>query len=171
MTTTYIALLRAVNVGGTGKLPMAKLKAMCDEAGFGDARTYIASGNVVFNSKASAATVKSLLETRLKTYAGKPVDVMIRTAPELASVLANNPFSTAAPNRTVAIFLDAPAPADALSAVTGQRTEQLALGLREIYVHYSEGMADSKLRIPAAKNGTARNMNTLTKLVAMAGVS
>ena len=173
MTTTYIALLRAVNVGCTGKLPMATLKAMCDDAGFVGARTYIASGNVVFASKASAATVKSLLDARLQTYAGKPVGVLIRTVPEMAAVLANNPFPKAAPNRTVAIFLDEPVPVDALQAATGKGDEQLELapGQREIYVHYGQGMANSKLRIPAAKNGTARNMNTVMKLVAMAGGS
>ncbi|HEY0489493.1 MAG TPA: DUF1697 domain-containing protein, partial [Telluria sp.] len=48
--TTFIALLRAVNVGGTGKLPMTELKAMCEAAGFTNVRTYIASGNVVFDS-------------------------------------------------------------------------------------------------------------------------
>ena len=64
--TTYIALLRAVNVGGTGKLPMAELKAMCNDAGFARVETYIASGNVAFDSKAAAAKVKSELEKRLQ---------------------------------------------------------------------------------------------------------
>jgi len=49
--TTYVALLRAVNVGGTGKLPMAALKAMCETIGCTNVRTYIASGNVVFDSR------------------------------------------------------------------------------------------------------------------------
>ncbi|HTE16637.1 MAG TPA: DUF1697 domain-containing protein [Burkholderiales bacterium] len=168
MTTTYIALLRAVNVGGTGKLPMAKLKAMCSELGFVNVRTYIASGNIVFESKASAAKVKGMLEAKLKTYAGKAVGVLIRTQPEMAAVLANNPFPGAAPNRTVAIFLDASPPADMLETVTGHRNEQIAKGLREIYVHYGDGMATSKLRIPAATAGTARNMNTVAKLTALA---
>jgi uncharacterized protein (DUF1697 family) len=164
MATTYIALLRAVNVGGTGKLPMAELKAMCSKLGFGNPRTYIASGNVVFESKATAAKVKSQLETRLNTYAGKPVGVAIRTRPEMAAVLAHNPFPDAAPNRTVAIFLDAPPPANALETVAGRRNEQIALGKREIYVHYGDGMATTRLRIPAAATGTARNMNTIAKL-------
>ena len=111
---TYIALLRAVNVGGTGKLPMTDLKAMCEDAGFTDVRTYIASGNVVFRSKASAAKVKSALETRLAAHAGKPVGVVVRTHAELAAVLKANPFPKAAQNRAVAIFLDAPPPNDAL---------------------------------------------------------
>jgi uncharacterized protein (DUF1697 family) len=162
--TRYVALLRAVNVGGTGKLPMSELRAMCESIGFAEVRTYIASGNVVFESKLSETSVKTKLECRLETYAGKPVGVLIRTGAELAAVLAGNPFRFAAPNRTVAIFLDTPPPADTLASVSGQQTEEIALGKREIYVHYGNGMADSKLKIPAAKSGTARNMNTVAKL-------
>ena len=160
--------MRAVNVGGTGKLPMSELKAMCEAAGFKAVRTFIASGNVVFRSDKSEAEVKVALEQRLAAYAGKPVGVMVRTAAELAGVLSSNPFPKAAPNRTVAIFLDAPPPADALAKLSGQGDEKLGLGRREIYVHYGDGMASSKLKIPAAKSGTARNMNTVAKLAAMA---
>jgi uncharacterized protein (DUF1697 family) len=163
--TVYVALLRAVNVGGTGKMPMADLKAMCVEAGLSDVRTYIASGNVVFSSTLKAAPVKTLLEKRLHAYAGKSVGVIIRTADELAAVLTANPFPKAAPNRTVAIFLDDAPPKDALSSVTGRKSEEVASGKREIFVHYGDGMADSKLKIPVAKMGTARNMNTVAKLV------
>ena len=163
--TTYAALLRAVNVGGTGKLAMSDLRAMCASVGFSNVRTYIASGNVVFESKLSEASVKAKLERCLETYAGKPVGILIRTGTELAAVLANNPFGSAAPNRTVAIFLDAPPPADVLDSVSGQQTEEIALGTREIYVHYNDGIARSKLKIPGATTGTARNMNTVATLV------
>jgi uncharacterized protein (DUF1697 family) len=162
--TTYIALLRAVNVGGTGKLPMSELRAMCESLGFAKVRTYIASGNVVFESDLAETAIKSRLERSLETYAGTKVGVLVRTGEELAAVLAANPFQSAAPNRTVAIFLDEPPPADALAGVSGQRTEEIALGKREIYVHYGDGMANSKLKIRAAKSGTARNMNTVAKL-------
>ncbi|WP_426399638.1 DUF1697 domain-containing protein [Ralstonia sp. R-29] len=165
---TYVAFLRAVNVGGTGKLPMADLRAMCESIGLTGVRTYIASGNVVFQSRLSEAAVKAKLERCLEDYAGKPVGVAVRTGAELAAVLEANPFKTAAPNRTVAIFLDAPPPANALAAATGRKTEEMALGTREIFVHYGDGMADSKLKIPAAKTGTARNMNTIATLVAWA---
>jgi uncharacterized protein (DUF1697 family) len=164
----FIALLRAVNVGGTGKLPMGDLKVMCERAGFRSVRTYIASGNVVFESEKSASQVKSALEKKLRAYAGKPVGVLVRTSTELAQVLARNPFPKTAPNRTVAIFLDEAPPTDALKTVTGKKDEELRLGKREIYVHYGEGMGTSKLKIPAARNGTARNMNTVAKLAAMA---
>ena len=77
--TAYVALLRAVNVGGTGKLPMSELEAMCETAGFEKVKTYIASGNVVFTSGMSEAEVKAALEKALPAYAGKPVGVMVRT--------------------------------------------------------------------------------------------
>ncbi len=168
---TYIALLRAVNVGGTGKLPMADLRALCEAAGFADVRTYIASGNVVLASPQSAAQVKAALEAQLHRYAGKPVGVIVRSGAEMAQVLADNPFPKAAPNRAVAIFLDEAPTADALAALRHHNGEEIALGRREIYVHYGDGMADSKLVIPAAKTGTARNLNTVAKLAAMAGAA
>ncbi|MDH2386025.1 DUF1697 domain-containing protein [Bradyrhizobium sp. CER78] len=164
----YVALLRAVNVGGTGKLPMAELKAMCIDAGFADVETYIASGNVVFSSKLGAAKVKAALEQRLQAYAGKPVGVAVRSADEIAAVLKANPFPKAAPNFTVAIFLDEPPPKDALKDVKGQQDEQMRLGKREIYVAYGSGMGRSKLKIPAAASGTARNLNTIAKLAELA---
>jgi uncharacterized protein (DUF1697 family) len=166
----YAALLRAVNVGGTGKLPMSELQAMCEAEGWAGVRTYIASGNVVFHAGLGEAQVKAALERRLQEYAGKPVRVLVRTAAELARVLAANPFPDQAPNRTVAIFLDAAPSTGALETVSRQRDERLALGEREIYVAYGAGMADSRLRIPAGDAGTARNMNTVARLAAMAAV-
>jgi uncharacterized protein (DUF1697 family) len=166
--TTYIALLRAVNVGGTGKLPMADLKAMCLALGFTNVQTYIASGNVVFQSALSESKVKTALEAKLQAYAGKPVGVHIRTTAQMQAVRDGNPFGDAAPNRVMAIFLDTPADKAMLASVTGQKNEKISLGLNELYVHYGEGMAQSKLKIPAAKAGTARNMNTVAKLVEMA---
>jgi uncharacterized protein (DUF1697 family) len=166
--TAFVALLRAVNVGGTGKLPMSELTAMCEAAGHKGVKTYIASGNVVFESAKSEATVKADLEKRLADYAGKPVGVVVRTGAEMAAVRDANPFPDGPGNRTVAIFLDDSPPSDALEKATGRKDEQMALGRREIYVLYDEGMGTSKLRIPAAKTGTARNMNTVAKLAAMA---
>jgi uncharacterized protein (DUF1697 family) len=84
-------------------------------------------------------------------------------------VLADNPFPDDAPNRIVAIFLDTAPDPDALKTVTNQAPdEHLGLGVREIYISYGSGMGTSKLKIPAAKSGTARNMNTMAKLAAMA---
>ncbi|MFO1060871.1 MAG: DUF1697 domain-containing protein [Dongiaceae bacterium] len=164
----YVALLRAVNVGGTGKLPMTALQAMCRAEGFAAVRTWIASGNVVFAAERSEAEVRAALERRLQAHAGKPVGVLVRTAAEMAGVLAANPFPDAPPSRTVAIFLSEPPPPDALAQVRGRVDEEIRLGVREIYVAYRAGMARSKLRIPAAAAGTARNLATVAKLAVMA---
>ena len=163
-----IALLRAVNVGGTGKLPMAELKVMAEELGFENARTYIASGNLMFDTNLKEAAIKSKLERRLETYAGKPVGVMVRTAAEMAKVVADNPFAEEPGNRVVAIFLDEAPPTSALTEHKHLCDERIALGRREIYIHYPNGQGPSKLIIPAAKAGTARNMNTVAKLAELA---
>lgn len=92
----------------------------------------------------------------------------MRNAEEMAQVLADNPFAKLAPNRTMALFLDHAPAAGALKDVRGQKDEKIKLGLREIYIHYGEGMGSSKLVIPAAKTGTARNMNTVATLAKMA---
>ncbi|THD35297.1 MAG: DUF1697 domain-containing protein [Sphingomonas sp.] len=167
--TAYVALLRAVNVGGTGKLPMTELVAMCEEAGFEKVKTYIASGNVVFTSGKSEKAVKAALEKAMHAYAGKPVGVMVRTASEMAAIAKANPFAKAPGNRVVAILLDAAPPKDAIDEARHIDGEEVKLGKREIYVRYTDhGMGQSKLVIPAAKAGTARNMNTVAKLAEMA---
>jgi uncharacterized protein (DUF1697 family) len=164
----YIALLRAVNVGGTGKLPMTDLKIMCEAAGFQSVKTYIASGNVVFKSPKTETQVKKVLEVGLAAYAGKPVGVLVRTAAEMAAILAANPFKEMPGNCTLAVFLDEAPPRDAAEKATGRVREEIRLGQRELYVYYPDHMGQSKLKIPAAKNGTGRNMNTVAKLAEMA---
>jgi uncharacterized protein (DUF1697 family) len=167
--TAFVALLRAVNVGGTGKLLMQDLKTMCEKQKFAKVQTYIASGNVVFESTKTEKAVKAALEAALKKYAGKPVGVLVRTAAELKKIVAANPFPGAPANRTIVIFLDEPPPQDTPNTVTGAAGEEVGLGKREIYVNYSEvDMARSKLKIPAAKAGTGRNMNTVAKLADLA---
>lgn len=165
--TQYVAFLRAVNVGGTGKLPMAELRAMARELGFSDIKTYIASGNLVFSSEESAQTVKSALEERLAEYAGKPVAVFVRTATEMRRILSDNPFHGKKSKHTFVVFLQRKPPADAVTQAVRLVDEQLHVGKRELYVHYPSGMSQSKLRIPAAKDGTGRNMNTVRKMVEM----
>jgi uncharacterized protein (DUF1697 family) len=164
----FVVLLRAVNVGGTGKLPMSGLKRLCEKAGFRNVRTYIASGNVVAERDGGEAEAKAVLEAELRAYAGKPVGVIVRTAAEIAQVVADNPFPNRSASQTVAIFLDHAPPPDALKDIKGNTNEEVRLGARAIYVHYPDGIGRSKLRIAAARDGTARNMNTVAKLAAMA---
>jgi uncharacterized protein (DUF1697 family) len=166
--TRYVALVRAANVGGTGKLPMNDLKSMCADAGFTHVETYIASGNVVFDSKLAPSKVKAELGARLRAYASKSVGVIVRTAAEMAAILKANPFPKAEPRHTYTIFLDGRPPRDALDHAVGRSDEEMRLGQREVFVHYPSGMGRSKLKIPATKTGTARNMNTVAKLAEMA---
>ncbi len=167
--TAYVALLRAVNVGGR-KLLMSDLKTIADETGLEKARTFIASGNLVFASAKSEAAVARLLEERLKAHMKAEVPVLIRTGAEMAAVGAANPFADAPGSKVAAIFLQSAPAKDAIDKASGIADEELALGTREIYVHYPSGMGRSKLRLPAAAGGTARNMNTVAKLAAMAKV-
>jgi uncharacterized protein (DUF1697 family) len=161
---SYAALLRAVNVGGTGKLAMTDLKAICERLEFERVRTYIASGNVIFRTKLVEAEIVATLEAALEEQMGKPIGVLVRTTSELEAIIANNPFADAPGNRVVALFLPVPPQPSDIDAVRGRNGERLALGRREIYVNYGNGMADSRLKIPAALHGTARNMNTVAKL-------
>ena len=166
--TAYVALLRAVNVGGTGKLPMTQLVELCAQAGFVDVETYIASGNAVFRAQAAEAEVRAALEARLEAHAGRPVGVLVRSAQEMAGVVRRNPFAAEPGSRVMALFADVLLPADPLEGARGRRTEQVRLGERELFVFYPEGQADTRLRLPDMTSGTARNMNTVAKLAAMA---
>jgi uncharacterized protein (DUF1697 family) len=148
---------------------MSELRTLCNEIGFERVQTYIASGNVVFRSEKSAKAVKAALEASLREYFSNEVGVVIRTASEIRRVLTKNPFADKAPNYTMAILLDDKPGKDALAGVSGQKDEVMRLGDREIYVHYPAGAGQSKLKIPAAKVGTARNMNTISKMVELSG--
>ncbi|MHB1298630.1 MAG: DUF1697 domain-containing protein [Gemmatimonadaceae bacterium] len=166
---TLIGLLRAVNVGGTGKLPMAEFRELCVAAGLRDVRTYIQSGNVVFSTSLGAPAAKKKLEALLGTRLGKPCQVLIRTKAELESVVARNPFPEAEPNRLMVIFLDDAPPKSAIADVKVPGHERLHLDGRELFIHFPEGMGSSKLRVPFAAVGTGRNLNTVRKLIEMAG--
>ncbi len=165
--TAYAGFLRALNVGGTGRLPMAELRALCGEIGFTRVRTYIASGNVVFDSNSDEAGVKASLQTQLASRYGRPIGVVIRSGPDLETVIAANPFPAAPAERTLVTLLDGPPPANVLETARGHGREEIAVIGRNMFIRYVDGIADSKLRLPGAVNGTARNLNTLRKLAQM----
>jgi uncharacterized protein (DUF1697 family) len=165
--TSYVALLRAVNVGKR-QLIMAELKAIAEDLGLGSPRTFIASGNLLFTSSKGEAALRKLLEQRIGEHMGADVPVMLRTAEEMAQVAAVNPFPDQPANKVYAIFLNEPPPGDTICEAKNVAGEKIALGRREIYVAYPAGMGTSKLKIPAAGPGTARNMNTVAKLAALA---
>ena len=163
----YAGLLRAINVGGTGKLPMSELRELCLGCKFSDVATYIQSGNVVFKSPRSDAGVKKRLEAALAEHLGRPYGVLIREAPELASLLSDLPFPNATPGRVHVLFLDEPPPKASWFGVVGPDGEELRASGRHLIIHYPDGIGRSKLKLPFAKNATMRNLNTTRKVLAM----
>ena len=163
---TTVALLRAINAGVA--LPMADLRALAATLGLANPRTYIASGNLLFDSDRPEVEVKQRLEAALHAHVGKPVAAMIRTGEELAAVAAANPFADRPGNKVAAIFFDQPPSPTLLHEHRHRTTEELALGARELYVFYPDGMAATRLMIPGALHGTARNLNTVSRLAALA---
>ncbi len=165
--TAYVALLRAMNVAGTGKLPMTELKRIGEECGFTAVRTFIASGNLLFTSDLAEADAQAMIEAKLEAFFGKPVAVFVRTAAEMAEVAASNPFTDDKPSRVMAHFIAEKPMAAMLAEARDVVGERLALGPRTIIVSYGEGIGKTKLKLPAVKRGTARNMNSVAKIAAM----
>jgi uncharacterized protein (DUF1697 family) len=164
-----VALLRAVNVGGTGMLPMQELRTLCTGLGLTNVRTYIQSGNVVFESRLSEAVLRTKLEAALSDSTGHRVSVMVRTASELRATLDANPFPDARPAQVGVVFLAASVPEALFAGLARPGGEELRAVKREVFIHYPNGMGRSKLKLPpAVTDGTTRNLNTVAKLVAMA---
>ena len=166
--TGYVALFRAVSLGDTEKLPMNFLAEMCAAAGSSYVQTYIANGNVVFQSDESEDQIRSDIERRLADYKDREIIVVLRSASDLTDVLFRNPFPMADRNDVIAIFTDAPLPSDPYRGVTGVKNEKIRLGSRELFVFYPDGMAGSQLTLPLHIDGTLRNINTIIKLAEMA---
>ena len=165
----YIALLRGINVGGTGMLAMKDLAALCGKIGFANARTYIQSGNVIFESGLNEDAVQIEFEKALLARMDKKIDVMVRMPAEMRAILQANPFPDQEPSKVAVVFLAGAPPVDQLRGLTGPAGEQVRAGSREIYVYYPEGMGRSKLKLPLAKTpATVRNINTVTKLIKVA---
>ena len=159
--------LRAVNVGGTGKLPMTDLRDICAECGFENIKTYIASGNVALNSALAPREIAARLEEALQGYAGKPAGVFVRSHAELTAIAAENPFADAAGNQVTTILLNEDPEGAIAKGAKGQNDELIQAGTDVIYVHYPSGMGTSKLKLLGVEQGTARNMNTIAKMVAL----
>jgi uncharacterized protein (DUF1697 family) len=167
--TAYVALLRAVNVGGTGKLPMADLRAMGEACGFANVRSFIASGNLLFESGLNETGVKAALEPRLADYAGKHVAVLVRTADELKAIVAANPFPGAHHSRHLVYFYGAPPPDGLIAECRDRQNERLALGTRELHVDYGDGIRHTRLKIPGKEVQTARSINSVRRMAEMFG--
>ena len=175
--TTHIAMLRGVNVGGNS-LKMDWLRTACEDAGLKEVRTYVQSGNIIFNSGLSTTRLTHKLKALIDAQTRLPVTVVIRSAPEMAKIVAGNPFpkqkGVDAGKLHVTFLGEAPSkPAlDKLDALAGTRDEY-RLAKREIYLHCPVNYGQTKLSNTAiekalAVSATTRNWNTVTTLCAMA---
>ena len=175
----HIALLRGVNVGGR-KVLKDDLLGLAKDLGFADAKTLLASGNLVlWGEGASDVALEKRLEDGLEARMGVRTAFFVRTPAQLRAIIAGNPYPAQAashPNHLLVQFLKAPLPeGDELilrAAITGRETFE-ALG-RELYVDYPEDVGHSMLdrdwkKTKRSPNGTSRNWNTVLKLAALVG--
>ncbi len=160
-------MLRAVNVAGTGQLPMAELKAIGEACGFSNVRTFIASGNLLLDSDFDEAEVAKRIDEKVKAYFSNSVPLFIRSAAEMAEVAAGNPFTDDKPSRVIAHFITAQPSASMLAEARDVAGERMALGPRMIYVSYGEGIGKTRLKLPAVRNGTARNLNSVARMAGL----
>jgi uncharacterized protein (DUF1697 family) len=177
---TLIAMLRGVNVGGHHKIKMEVLRALCASLKFDCAQTYLQSGNVVFRSSTSDRDeISNVLETAIEKKVGFRPAVILRTVPELRSVIAQSPFAKRPglnPGSLVVAFLGGattPASRKALLALD-IAPEELHAHDRELHIYFPNGQARPKLSWAAVDKIlnkmplTARNWNTATKLLEIA---
>jgi uncharacterized protein (DUF1697 family) len=174
---TYAALLRGINVGGHAKIPMRELTELFGALGHGEVTTYIQSGNVVFRSgNATRAGIIRELEDAIAERFGLAVTVILRTRDELISISAGNPFPGAEgePSKLHVVFLDRLPEASAIAGLDPDRSPGdlfSAMGT-EIYLRFPAGSGKTKLTLDWFERqldvkGTARNWNTLLKLIAL----
>lgn len=164
--TRWVALLRGVNVGGHRRVPMSDLRQGLTAAGLTGVRTYLQSGNAVFDSPLREADqVAALVREVVAQACGVDAEVVVRTHAELADVVARNPWPdrAATPKQLHVLFLSAPA-ADVRAVRVGP-SEQVAVDGREAWVWYGDGAGRSKLQVQAPEVVvTARNWSTVTAL-------
>jgi uncharacterized protein (DUF1697 family) len=174
---TYVGLLRGVNVGGKNRIPMPELREVFADLGHEGVRTYVQSGNVVFDSRSTSPNeVAAGIEHAVSETFGLTISVLVRTRRELERVAGTNPFPTkdvAPTSLHVAFLADRPS-AKAVRALDPKRSppDEFVVRGREIYLRFPGGSARSKLTIDyferaLGTRATARNWNTVLKLLDM----
>ncbi|MEV4443312.1 DUF1697 domain-containing protein, partial [Streptomyces sp. NPDC049577] len=172
--TTYVALLRGINVGGKKRVPMQTLRELLAGLGCGAVRTHLNSGNAVFTHPAAAPeALAAELEQAIERELGFSVTCMVRDAADLRRVVEGSPFAgrDVDPARFVVTFFARPVDAAGVADLdpAAYAPEEFALGERELYLYCAEGIRDSKLAKVLTERrlgqpGTGRNWNTVTKL-------
>ena len=173
----WVALLRAVNVGGTGAIAMADLKAVAASLGWAQAKTILQSGSLVFAASGDAHGLEQALEAGLEDALGLRTDVMVRAADTWASLVAGNPFAAMArtdPSHLLLLILKSEARTAGLNALPPHE-EEIALAPGAAYVTYPHGVGRSKLTTAALERrlgarATGRNWNTVLKIAAALGL-
>ncbi len=173
----FVALLRAVNVGGRRSVAMRALRDAASSAGFSDVRTVLQSGNLVFDAAGPSAAIEQALEGAIPSHVGLEVDCFVRSDREWEALVRGNPFPAEArtdPGRLVVMCVKAAPDANAVrtlsAAITGP--ERLRAIGRQLYIVYPDGIGRSRLtgalieRVLGTR-GTARNWNTVLKVAAM----
>lgn len=174
--SAWVALFRGINVGGNNMLPMKELAALCAALGFGDVRTYIQSGNVVFSAAGTATSLTARIGAAVERRCGFRPQLLLLGSAELARAIAANPFpeATRQPQLLHLWFLAA-RPAKGAGAALEElaaEDEHFVLRGRVLYLHAPRGIGRSKLAARAERalgvTATARNWRTATTLLSMA---
>jgi uncharacterized protein (DUF1697 family) len=167
-----IALLRGVNVGGAGKLPMAEFRVMLEGLGLGRVQTYIQSGNAVFESALPPEVLETMIRDEVASRFGFAPETFVLTAEEIAGALADHPFAGADPARVHVFFLrETPTPDEEALRALALPGDSWQVGPRRFTLHTPGGIGRSKLaaRLEKVLPGpmTARNLRTLAALMQM----
>jgi uncharacterized protein (DUF1697 family) len=170
--TTWVALLRAVNVAGSGRLAMADLRRIAVRCGFAEPRTYIQSGNLVFRAAGDPGRVRRALADGLREDAGLDTAIVLRTRQQIQAVVARNPFPDADPRHLHVTFLLDPPGAGLDPDTLGRYAPESAILDGELYLHLPDGMGRSRLAADLARRpalaGTSRGWRTVTALAELA---
>jgi uncharacterized protein (DUF1697 family) len=176
VTTRYVALLRAINLGATRRVPMARLREVLAAQGYGAVRTHLASGNVLLDSELPEADLAAALTRAIEAEFGLDVPVIVRTAEELAAVLAADPLGDLVtdPSRYSVTFFAEPLDPDRVAAAPTVDGAASAMQSRELYLWLPDGLtagpaANVRWDRVLGQAGTNRNWNTVRKLVELAG--
>ena len=179
MTTTYVALLRGINVGGKNRLPMKDLLDLFGALGHPEARAYIQSGNVIVSADpATAAPLPAALTQGLAERFGLRVPVVLRSAAQMEEIMSGNPFLTggADPEMLHVLFLAAPPDAGNVERLDPRRSppDEFVVRGQEVYLRLPGGAARTKLTTAyfdamLATTSTARNWRTVASLWALMG--
>ncbi|GIN40715.1 DUF1697 domain-containing protein [Heyndrickxia oleronia] len=181
--TVFIALLRGINVGGKNKIKMAELREMFEKLGYIPVKTYIQSGNILFQSNEGEDELRKKIEHQIEEEFGISINVILRTASEMEQIIQNCPFSEEALSQAkeaapdvetlyVTLLLEAPNPenVELLEEYQSERDQFKVIG-REVFLLYHHSVRDSKLATNLHKlnvPATTRNWKTINKLVTMA---